>query len=246
MLDRAAARHTSLRNLLAAESAKASDLDAYLADEFFDTHCKLFHQTPFILQVWDGVKGGFSALVNYHQLCAPEGAGRRMLEKVRDTYLGEWIARQRRTMEAGEAGGEERYLAGEHLRGELTKIIEGEPPYDIFVRWKPLHRQPIGWEPDIDDGVRLNLRPFLTATPRNKPRACILRVRPNLKYGKDRGSEPKRERDDFPWFFAEEGDVGQINFAGRADFKGLRFNDFHYTRAFKQAQRSKHAKDAAG
>ena len=25
----------------------------------------------------------------------------------------------------------------EHLSRELTKIIEGEPPYDIFVRWKP-------------------------------------------------------------------------------------------------------------
>src|SRR5260370_20747419 len=104
----------------------------------------------------------------------------------------------------------------------------------------------MGGEPDSAAGVRPNPRPSLTATPRNKPRACILRVRPNLKYGKDRGSEPKRERDDFPWFFAEEGDVGQINFAGRADFKGLRFNDFHYTRAFKQAQRSNHPKNAAG
>jgi hypothetical protein len=43
-------------------------------------------------------------------------------------YLGEWIAAQRRALAAGEAGAEERLIAAEHLRGELTKIIEGEPP----------------------------------------------------------------------------------------------------------------------
>ena len=34
----------------------------------------------------------------------------------------------------------------------LEAILEGEPPYDIFVRWKSIHEQPIGWEPDINDG----------------------------------------------------------------------------------------------
>lgn len=125
--------HT-VRELLSAEEAKATDLGAWLADEFFDGHCKLFHQTPFIWHIWDGVRGGFSVLVNYHRLCEPDGAGRRLLEKLRDSYLGEWIAAQRRAVAAGEAGAEDRLIAAEHLRGELTKIIEGEPPYDIFVR----------------------------------------------------------------------------------------------------------------
>jgi hypothetical protein len=70
-------------------------------------------------------------------------------------------------------------------------------------------------------------------------------VRPNLKYGKDRGGEPNRERDDFPWFYAEEDDVAQVDFAGRKEFQGIRFNDFHYTRAYRQAARAKHTKDAA-
>ena len=48
--------------------------------------------------------------------------------------------------------------AGASLKSCVT-VIEGEPPYDIFVRWKPLHHQPIGWEPEIDDGVRLNIHP---------------------------------------------------------------------------------------
>jgi hypothetical protein len=236
----------TIRDLLEAEGANASDLATWLADEFFDGHCRLFHQTPFIWHVWDGVRGGFSALVNYHRLCEGDGAGRRLLEKLRDTYLGEWIAVQRRAHAAGEAGAEGRLLAAEHLRGELTKIIDGDPPYDIFVRWKPMHRQPIGWEADIDDGVRLNIRPFLTAKPRNPGRrdACILRVTPRVKRhaGADRGAEPKREEEDFPWFWAEDGDVATTDFAGGPDFKGRRYNDLHYTRAFKQRARDARSK----
>ncbi|MBN9589013.1 MAG: N-6 DNA methylase [Alphaproteobacteria bacterium] len=233
--------HT-IRELLAAEDAKSTDLGAWLADEFFDGHCRLFHQTPFVWHVWDGLRGGFSALVNYHRLCEPDGAGRRLLEKLRDSYLGEWIAAQRRAVAAGETGAEDRLIAAEHLRAELTKIIEGEPPYDIFVRWKPLHRQPIGWEPDIDDGVRLNIRPFLTAKPKNSSRkdACILRVTPGAakKFAKpDRGAEPHRDKEDYPWFWSDDDDVATENFAGGPAFKGRRYNDFHYTRAFKQRAR---------
>jgi hypothetical protein len=231
----------TIRELLATGDAKATDLGTWLADEFFDSHCKLFQQTPFIWHIWDGLRGGFSALMNYHRLCEGNGAGRRLLEKLRDSYLGEWIAAQRRAFAAGEAGAEERLIAAEHLRGELTKIIEGEPPYDIFVRWKPLYLQPIGWEPDIDDGVRLNIRPFLAARPKNSGRrdGCVLRVTPRVKKhaGADRGAEPRREKEDFPWFWAEGDDVAEIDFVGGPQLKGHRYNDFHYTRAFKQRAR---------
>ena len=240
----------TIRELLATEEAKATDLGTWLTDEFFDGHCKLFHQTPFIWHVWDGVRGGFSALVNYHRLCEGNGAGRRLLEKLRDSYLGEWIAAQRRALTAGEAGAEERLIVAEHLRGELTKIIEGEPPYDIFVRWKPLHRQPIGWEPDIHDGVRLNIRPFLTAKPKNSGRrdGCILRITPRVKKhtGADRGAEPHRGREDFPWFWADDDDVAEVDFAGGPNINGRRYNDFHYTRPFKQHARDAKANAARG
>ena len=29
------------------------------------------------------------------------------------------------------------------MQRKLEAIIEGEKPYDIYVRWKPLHEQPI-------------------------------------------------------------------------------------------------------
>jgi len=50
------------------------------------------------------------------------------------------------------------------------------------VRWKPLEQQPIGWDPDLNDGVRLNIRPFVEAG--------ILRRNPTIKWGKDRGTNP--------------------------------------------------------
>jgi hypothetical protein len=240
----------TIRKLLAAEEAKTADLNTWLADEFFDDHCRLFHQTPFIWHIWDGVRGGFSAFINYHRLCEGNGAGRRLLEKLRDSYLGEWIATQRRALAAGEAGAEERLIAAEYLRGELTKIIEGNPPYDIFVRWKPLFRQAIGWEPDIDDGVRLNIRPFLTAKPKNSGRrdGCILRFTPRVKKhaGADRGTDPHREKEEFPWFWAEDHDVETEDFAGGPQFKGRRYNDFHYTREIKRNAREAKARAVSG
>ncbi|WP_415668840.1 Eco57I restriction-modification methylase domain-containing protein, partial [Vibrio rarus] len=52
------------QNLL--KAVKAKDLESWLRDKFFDQHSKLFQHRPFIWQVWDGLKDGFSALVNYH------------------------------------------------------------------------------------------------------------------------------------------------------------------------------------
>jgi hypothetical protein len=46
---------------------------------------------------------------------------------------------------------------------KLAAILEGEPPLDIFVRWKPLKEQAQGWHPDFNYGIRQNIRPFLLA-----------------------------------------------------------------------------------
>jgi hypothetical protein len=68
------------------------------------------------------------------------------------------------------------------LKEKLELILEGEAPYDIFVRWKLLNQQPIGWKPDLNDGVRLNVRPFVEAG--------VLRNKFNVKWGIHRGKNP--------------------------------------------------------
>ena len=178
---------------------KDSSLEAWLRDRFFVQHCALFHQRPFFWQVWDGLKEGFSAILHYHRL------SRATLEKLTYTYLNDWIARMRtadRSVYAEKA---------RELQQRLELILEGEKPYDLFVRWKPLERQPLGWEPDLNDGVRTNIRPFVTAG--------ILRATPKMTWGKDRG----RDVASAPWFSV---------------FKGDRINDHHTTLDQKRAARA--------
>ncbi|MBM4013144.1 MAG: hypothetical protein FJ286_17580 [Planctomycetes bacterium] len=223
--------------LLADVEAAGETLDDWLRDSFFAQHLKLFHQRPFVWHIWDGLRDGFHVLVNYHRLAGPAGEGRRTLEKIAYEYLGDWITRQKAQQAAGAEGADARVAAAVHLQEQLAKIIEGEPPYDIFVRWKPLTEQPIGWDPDINDGVRLNIRPFMTARPlgAKAKKACILRVAPGIEWKKDRGTEPDRPKAQFPWFWTWDGTTQ--DFAGGTKFDGSRHNDLHYTRKAKEAAR---------
>jgi hypothetical protein len=84
-----------LSELLAGVGCADWALQRWLGERFFKQHCELFKHRPFVWHVWDGVPGGFAALVNYHKLAAPNGEGRRILEKLIFAYLGDWIDRQR-------------------------------------------------------------------------------------------------------------------------------------------------------
>jgi hypothetical protein len=216
-----------------------NSIEEWLRDGFFEEHCRIFHQRPFIWHVWDGRRDGFHALVNYHKLAAPNGEGRQTLEKLIYTYLGRWIERQTDELRAGKDGADARFTAATHLKAELEKILAGEKPYDIFNRWKPFHEQPVGWEPEISDGVRMNIRPWVTAKVHQPSRrdGCILRVTPRIPYGKDRGKEPHRPIEDFPWFWTWDGQTD--DFMGGEKFDGTRWNDLHYSLAKKKEARKR-------
>jgi len=166
----------TITQLLRKVEAASSSLDDYLRNEFFSQHCKLFQNRPFIWHIWDGRKDGFSALVNYHKL------DKDNLSKLIYTYLNDWIRVCVAKKNAGESGAEGLLSAAQKLKENLEAILHGEAPYDIFVRWKSLEQQPIGWDPELNDGVRLNIRPFIEAD--------VLRKKPNIKWGVDRGKNP--------------------------------------------------------
>lgn len=66
------------------------------------------------------------------------------------------------------------------------------------MRWKPIEQQPIGWEPELNDGVRFNIRPFITAQVlryNKKPQI-------NIAWEKDRGKDVVSA----PWFHRFQGD----------------------------------------
>jgi hypothetical protein len=167
----------SLERILVTEAGgKSGRLEDWLRDIFFSQHASVFDNRPFLWHIWDGRKDGFSAIVNYHRL------DHRILEKLTFTVLGAWIERQKYEADAGRAGADTRLAAALDLQGRLKLILDGVPPYDVYVRWREMHEQPIGWDPDLDDGVRLNIRPFVTAE--------VLRSKVNVHWKKDRGIDP--------------------------------------------------------
>jgi hypothetical protein len=165
-----------ISGLMEQAGSKKKTVADWLRDDFFKHHCRVFANRPFVWHIWDGRKDGFAALVNYHRL---DRAG---MEKLTYTYLGDWIERQRADAADEVAGADLRLAAALELRGKLEAILAGEPPFDIYVRWKSLAEQPIGWDPDLDDGVRLNIRPFVEAG--------VLRPKVNVHWRKDRGKNP--------------------------------------------------------
>lgn len=199
-----------LDKLLADVECAGKGLDIWLRDKFFEQHAKRFHHCPFIWHVWDGLKDGFAALVNYHKLDA------KSLERLIHTYLGDWIRQQEAGVRDGVDGAQTRLAAAQDLKRRLERVLEGEVPYDIFVRWKPEAEQPIGWAPDLNDGVRLNIRPFMTAEALRHNKKPKL----NITWDKDRGQDIESA----PWFKV---------------FKGERVNDHHLTLADKRAARAK-------
>ena len=223
-----------LHNLLTRAGCSAgTTLDDWLRNEFVEQHCKRFNNRPFVWHIWDGRKDGFAALVDYHKL------DHKGLENLTYAYLGEWITAQSKS---DKAGAESRLGAAQELQRKLKLILEGvvvvqnpeetdlskrrvDSAYDIFVRWKPLHEQAIGWNPDLNDGVRMNIRPFMEVG--------ILRKNPNIKWTKDRGKEPERDKSDYPWFWSGN------------EFLGDRVNDIHLTIAEKEAARSQKQEGAS-
>jgi hypothetical protein len=190
--------------LVAAGCERAKDkppkqltLDAWLRTHAARQHAKLFHDRPFLWWITDGRPDGFTAVAHYHSLT------RANLGRLTYTVLGDWITR---------LGDDPRAEAARVLLAKLACVLEGEAPYDIFVRWKPLERQPLGWEPDLDDGVRQNIRPFIKA----EVMGCSLeKISKDVDRGKDVASAP--------WF---------------PDFNGERRNNHHTTLDEKGAARA--------
>ena len=186
------------------KTARDGSLEAWVCDRAFRQHCALFGQRPFLWHISDGLKDGFSVFVQYHRF------DQANLRKLTYTLLGDWLARVKAESNAL------RYEKSRELQQKLEKILEGEEPYDIFVRWKSLAQQPLGWDPDLDDGVRQNIRPFIMAGVLTHDLSKILK-------DKDRGKDVASA----PWL-----DV----------FNGERRNDHHTTLAEKRAAREAAAK----
>ena len=86
-------------NLLSNAGAKpGTSLDDWLRTQFFEHHCKRFHNRPFIWHIWDGRKDGFSCLVNYHKL------DHALLETLTYSYVQDWFSAQAAAAKSNQTG----------------------------------------------------------------------------------------------------------------------------------------------
>ena len=191
------------------DRSRDGSLESWVRDRAFRQHCALFGKRPFLWHISDGLRDGFSVFVHYHRF------DQANLRKLTYTLLGDWLARAKAENNAL------RYEKGRELQQKLENILEGENPYDIFVRWKSLAQQPLGWDPDLDDGVRQNIRPFIMAGVLTHDLSKILK-------DKDRGRDVS------------------LRPPGTNVFNGERRNDHHTTLAEKRAAHEAAAEAGGG
>jgi len=153
--------------------ARAESLQEWLTDRFFDFHCDLYQQRPILWHLassQDSADPAFSVIVQYHRF------DNDLLAKLRSVHVRDRMATLRR--EAAQAGKDNReddrlqLLAAleevEAFDKKLAKLQEGhhngaeagDDDYRILTPWKKPQERPKGWQPDIDDGVKVNIAPL--------------------------------------------------------------------------------------
>ena len=154
----------------------AASIGEWLENVYFDYHAALYKKRPIVWHVASSQGAApfaFGALCHYHRFDA------NRLAKLRARYLRDAIETFRR--EAALAGREgraderielqARLEEAQALDGRLQAVQEGhhEGPeggdrdYRILTPWKSADERPTGWDPDIDDGVRVNIAPLQKA-----------------------------------------------------------------------------------
>jgi Eco57I restriction endonuclease. len=143
------------------------DLDDWLKRDFFKSHIPRFKQRPIAWHLTSPA-GEFAALVLYHRL------SRETLERLRAQYAGDRIKR----LEAELARAQARDNASEvsRLKAAIEDVEEFQRRIEaiergatladrIRCRWKDEEAtgRPGPYTPDIDDGVKVNIRPFQEA-----------------------------------------------------------------------------------
>jgi hypothetical protein len=150
-----------------------SSIAEWLEHVFFDYHASLYKNRPVIWHI-ASAQGtspcAFGVLVDYHRF------DKNHLAKLRGGYLRDAVESFRR--EAGLADKEGRAddraewqarveeaqaldLALQRIQeGRIEGTEEGPQDYRILTPWKAAAERPRGWDPDLDDGVKVNIEPF--------------------------------------------------------------------------------------
>ena len=160
---------------------KTNGIGEWLENAFFEFHCSLYKKRPVVWHVASSQGTSpfaFGALVDYHRF------DRNRMAQLRGQYVLDALETFRREAALAEKAGrigarqewQERVEEARELDIRLEGIQEGcdDGPeggigdYRILTAWKARNERPNGWDPDLDDGVKVNIEPL--------QRAGVLRV----------------------------------------------------------------------
>ncbi len=160
---------------------KCASLEDWLANAYFEYHAGLYKSRPIYWHV-ASAQGtspfAFGALVHYHRF------DKNRMQKLRASYVRDTIEELRRDAgladKAGRADDRVELQAKLEEVQALDKKLQllqeghhegaegGDRDFRILTPWKEPAKRPKGWNPDLDDGVKVNIAPL--------DRAGILRV----------------------------------------------------------------------
>jgi hypothetical protein len=160
---------------------KCASLDDWLANAFFEYHAGLYKARPIFWHIASSQSPApfaFGALVHYHRF------DKNRIATLRARYVRDTIEELRRDAGLADKAGraedrvelQAKVEEVQALDKKLQQIQEGnhEGPeggpqdFRILTPWKEPHARPRGWNPDLDDGVKINIAPL--------ERAGVLRV----------------------------------------------------------------------
>lgn len=153
-----------------------ASIEQWIEDVYFEFHSSLYKNRPIIWHITSKPGRGpqaFGALCHYHKF-----DGNR-IAKLRGSYIRDAIQTFKR--EAALASQEGRTQDRQEWQAKLEEVQEldrklqlvqegffegkegGDRDFRILTPWKSSGQRPKGWNPDIDDGVAVNIAPLQRA-----------------------------------------------------------------------------------
>jgi len=155
---------------------RCASLDAWLDNAFFEYHSGLYKSRPIFWHIASAqgtARFAFGALVHYHRF------DKNRLAKLRATYLRDAIEEFRREAGLADKAGatadrlewQAKLEEAQALDVKVQAIQEGhhegaeggDLDFRILTPWKTPEERPKGWDPDLDDGVKVNIEPLQKA-----------------------------------------------------------------------------------
>ena len=154
----------------------AASIGEWLENVYVEYHAALYKKRPIVWHLASSQRSApfaFGVLCHYHRFDA------NRMAKLRSSYLRDAIETFRRETALADREGraedrielQARLEEAQALDRKLQAVQEGhhdgpeggDHDYRILTPWKSAGERPTGWDPDIDDGVKINIAPLRKA-----------------------------------------------------------------------------------